>query len=733
MSGILHQFRRAPGRILASIFALALAVGAIGVLAVPTVAGGTLHSAAERGGLADIVVATTPLDADQIARVAALDGVAAAEGEAVLAVTTAAATETDLIGLDFDQQTMDVIELTAGRMPADGHEIVTSPGFGEVGDRVVVDDTSFEIVGNGGTLWWSDSAVAYADLDSVVARTGGTNRLVITAVDDGADELRAIADATRDVLAERGDAFTEFPVYLPDGSTPIDADIEQVSTLIGLLGVVAGLVALVLLASTTNTLITERTREVAVMRALGGRARPLRRRLRSIALAITAVALAVGLPLGVLISNLIARMVLQEFVGVTPDVAIDWWVVAASAIGAIVGARLVAARAAARVTRRPLAEALRDRDGSPYGHSVTQRFAARVPTGGLFGRLAARASIRRPARTVAILVQIAAAVAAAFLVPSLVTSVNGFNDATTAPWTWESLTEARDPGLPFEVAALANRDDVEAGVYSFGEIDAWEVDVFGFGPDTKYFQSELASGRWPSAGSREAMLSAGFADRRGHHVGDTITIDLASGPVDYLIVGTAQDAGRALYADRDVLAVDLGAPGGANVIWSSDPAPSLDLPVSTTVTTADELAAESRASRDAIVMVFGAIGIIVAGVAALAVISSMTVSLYERRHELAALQAIGARRRRLRGLLARELVPIGLLGVAGGLALGALGTRGIIGSFEASNAVDIGVVDATAAIPFIIVGTVAVLVLLATVVTRSVGRRPLAVTLRGAA
>ncbi len=221
---------------------------------------------------------------------------------------------------------------------------------------------------------------------------------------------------------------------------------------------------------------------------------------------------------------------------------------------------------------------------------------------------------------------------------------------------------------------MAERADVEAGVYSFGEIDDWEVDVFGFGPDTEYFQSELASGRWPSAGSREAMLSAGFADRRGHVVGDTITIDLASGPVGYLIVGTADDAGRALYVDRDVLAVDLGVPGGANVIWSSDPAPSLELPVATTVTTADELAAESRAGRDAIVMVFGAIGVIVAGVAALAVISSMTVSLYERRHELAALQAIGARRRRLRGLLVRELVPIGLLGVAGGLALGALGT-----------------------------------------------------------
>lgn len=731
MSGLLHQFRRAPGRILASIFALALAVGAIGVLAVPAVAGGTLHSAAERSGLADIIVATTPLGADQIARVAELDGVVAAEGQAVLAVA-AAGIETDLIGLDIGNQTMDVLELTDGRLPA-RYEIVTSPGFGAIGDRVAVDDTSFEIVGHGGTLWWADSSVAYAELDPVAALTGGTNRLVITATDDGIDQLRAIADATREVLADGGDAFTEFPVYLPDGSTPIDADIEQVSTLIGLLGIVAGLVALVLLASTTTTLITERTREVAVMRALGGRARPLRRRLRRIAIAITAVALAVGLPLGVLISNLIARMVLQEFVGVTPDVAVDWWVVAASAIGALVGARLVAARAAARVTRRPLAEALRDRDGSPYGHSLSQRLAARVPTGGLFGRLAARSSIRRPARTVAILVQIAAAVAAAFLVPSLVTSVNGFNDATTAPWTWESLTEARDPGLPFDVAGLAERDDVEAGVYSFGEIDDWEVDVFGFGSDTRFFRSELDSGRWPSPGTREAMLSAGFADRRGHEVGDLITIDLASGPARYMVVGTAADAGRAAYVDRDVLATDLGVPGGANVIWSSDPAPSLELPVAVTVTTAEEMAADSRAGRDAIVMVFGAIGVIVAGVAALAVISSMTVSLYERRHELAALQAIGARRRRLRGLLVRELVPVGLLGVAGGLALGALGTRGIIGSFEASNAVDIGVVDATGAIPFIVAGTLAVLVLLATAVARSVGRRSLAVTLRGAA
>ena len=112
-------------------------------------------------------------------------------------------------------------------------------------------------------------------------------------------------------------------------------------------------------------------------------------------------------------------------------------------------------------------------------------------------------------------------------------------------------------------------------------------------------------------------------------------------------------------------------------------------------------------------LIFGAIGIIVAGVAALAVMSSMTVSLFERRHELAALQAIGARRRRLRGLVLRELLPIATVGVLGGLALGALGTRGIIASFESSNAIDIGVVDATGSIPAIVGGSMIVLVMLA--------------------
>jgi len=732
MRSTLRQFRRAPGRIVASVLALALAVGAIGVLAIPTVSESTLHEAVDRDGLADIIVDTTPLSAEQLAEINRIEGVAVAEAEATEAVRTGNGVLTRLIGLDFETQTMDRVQLSAGRLPERPDEVVAWPSAGALGDDLLANGLPYEIVGHGSTLWWSDIDVLYAPIDAL-AGDAGTNRLVVTAFDDSEESLRSISDDIRATLATGGDTYTTFPTYLPDGSTPIDEDIDQISTLIGLLGVFAGLVALVLLASTTNTLIVERTREVAVMRALGGHPRRLRRRLRRIAVGITAAALVIGLPLGVVFSNLIARMVLEEFVGVTPDFAVNWTVIALSAAGALSGARLVAARAARKVVKLPLAEALRDREGSPFGRTWTHRFASRVPTGGLFGRLATRSSVHRPGHTVAVTIQIAAAVGAAFLIPSLASSVNAFNSAAYEPWSWESLTQAREPGLPFEASIADDLPGAEAGVWVDGEIADWDVDVYGLATDTSVFDPMLTAGSWLEPGARQAVLSDGFAGRNDLEVGDPVTLVLAAGPASYEIVGLSDDSARAVYVDREVLASDLGTPGHTNAVWSDQVAPAADFGTAVRTTTAVDLAAEEEAAREAIVLIFGAIGVIVAGVAALAVMSSMTVSLFERRHELAALQAIGARRRRLRGLILRELLPVAMIGVIGGLLLGALGTRGIIASFEASNAIDIGVVDAVGSIPMIVGGSVLALVALALVIVRSATRRPVTVTLRGAA
>ena len=744
MRALLRQFRRAPGRIAASILALSLGIGAIGVFAIPSISTGTLHESAERDGLADVVMWSSDSPESLVDEISTIPGVARAEGQIsrILAVPSDADADrtVTLAGLDFGRQTMDRLQLVAGRLPDGSHEIVIDEGvgLGEIGDRVELAGVEVDIVGIGDTLWWASEPTIYTDLATARSLTGvaGVNRMVITADDDDIDNLRTIGTQVRERLVQRGETFTDFPFYLPDGETPVDADIAQVSTLVGLLGFVAALVALVLLASTTNTLITERTREVAVMRALGARQRPLRRRLRRIAIGIAAAALVIGLPLGVLIANVIARMVLEKFVGVTPDVGFSVPVLAASAGGTLIGARLVAARAARRVTRLPLAEALRDRDGAPFGQRWSDRLASRLPLGGLRSRMAVRSSIHRRARTLSVVAQITVGAGALVTIAGLTASVTAYNESTRSPWNWKSLTQSAGPGLPVRADVVNDVPDAEAGVWVFGDVAGWAVDVFGMDATTTAFAPTMVEGRWFTGGTgngRQAVVSVGFADHEDIDVGEALTIELASGFVSYEVVGLVDDGSRAIYADREVVAADMGSPGMANVVWSGEEHPTFELGVTVMQTTATEQAQTDSAGRQAIVAIFTALGAIVVGVALLAVASTMTVNLFERRHEFAALQAIGARRRQLRGLIARELFPLAVAGASLGVLAGWAGTAGIIASFEASNAVDIGHVFPVAAIPFVGAAMIIAVVLLARLAVRGVGRRTIAVTLRGAA
>lgn len=358
---------------------------------------------------------------------------------------------------------------------------------------------------------------------------------------------------------------------------------------------------------------------------------------------------------------------------------------------------------------------------------------ASAPFGNLSTRIAVRSASHRRARSIAVVAQIAAGVGAAITIASLTTSVNEFNTATRNSWTWESVTYARAHGLPFDGAIVDGDPDSEVGIEVDGAVADWDIEVYGIIPSSQFIDPDLREGRWIEPGAHEAVLSAGFAERNGLVVGDMVDVELASGVAPYRIVGTADDFNRAVYVDHGDLSSDLGSPGAANVVWSSNDDVAAAFPVSTSTSTITGINEEDGQGRDAIVLIFGAIGFVVAGVAALAVISTMGVNLYERRHEFAALQAIGARRRRLRSLVTRELIPLGTAGIGLGVIAGYFGNRAIIGSFEASNSLDIGAVYAVGAVPFVIVGTVVGLLLLAAVSVRGTSRRPVAITLRGAA
>lgn len=735
----LRQVRRAPARILVSIFALALAVGAIGVFAIPTVSTSSLRDAAERDGIPQIIFFVGDTGATDVEGLLQdVDNVTRAEPQVLTSANFVDGTDIDLLGVDLGHQRMDIVRADRGRLPTRFGEVVVTEGAAEIGavlDTMLPDGstTPLTVVGIGGTSFWNETDVAFTGLETASAIDGidGANRVVVSTTDASKDRLRETAGLVRSRLATEDIAVQTLPFTVPDGQHPIEAEIEQISSLIGFLGIVAGLVALVLLGSTATTLITERTREVAVMRALGATNRAMRRRLRRLAMAIAVAAVVLGLPLGVLISNLIARLVLEEFVGLTPGFAVSVPVMVASAVFALVGARIVAAGAARRVTARPLVDALRDRDGAPFGRKVSERFASRFAIGSLLDRTAVRNGLHRRSRSIAILAQVAAAVSALLIIASMATTITDFNDAEIEPLRWSSRTFVAGPGLDIDASIADDDPNAEVGSNIGGEALGWEIDVYGFEPDTQMFDRTMDVGRW-FARPGEVAVSTGFAERVGLDVGDRVEVEIGSGEVSYTVVGLHPDRGRSIFIDVEELAADMNRPGFGNVLMStSEDTPSY-LTGDLSVERLDELS-EDDSGRTAILLIFSAIGAIVVSVAGLAVASGLGVNVFERRAEFAALQAVGGRRRHVFRVVVAELLPVAVAGIGLGLVGGYFGARAIARSFEASNAIEIGFTYATGAIPaaagVVVVGSL----LIGALMVRQVTRHPVAQTLRGVA
>ena len=737
-----RALRRARGRTAASVLALALAVAAIGVFAVPAVTQDSLRRIAADDRLAHITLDTTPIP--DPAALAGVPGLTAVATRAVVTVPSGpdGATVT-LVGVEpagsnaSAASTVDVVRASDGRLPRADDEVALGHRRAgpAIGSRLPAGAESLRIVGTADTAALAGEDVVYTT-GATAERLGGIagpNQVVARVADPTAEHLDAAVVALRRALAEQGVTLTALPIRLPGGAHPVEDSITEISTMIGMLGVVAGIVALVLLASTTNAIVTERSRDAAIMRALGAPGRTVRRELRRVALAIAALGLLVGLPLGLVVTNVIARMVLDRFAGITP--ALGWApaVVVGSVVFALVGARLISGRAARRLTRLPLAEALRDREGVPFGRRLLDRLAARVRAGTLALRVAVRSTIRRRGRATALVAQIACAVGAAVCVASLVTSVGDFNRRELTSWTWATTTTPADPGYPYDTALVDATPDTEAGLWAEGRTGEWYFDVWGMDPGTRMVDPSVTAGTWLDGTPGTAVMAAHIAEQLGYRVGDTVTLELATGPARWRIVGLHGIHGVSLFVDREDLSGRLGAAERANVIWSDAALPPALTAgaVSTTVPRADLYAAD-EADRSAIVGIFVAIGVIVSGVATLGAVSTVGVSIFERRRELAVMRALGARRAQVRRLLGMELAPLGAVGWALGLGFGWVAARGIMGFFETSSGIDLGYTFAAAAVPVAAIAVAGFVALVATASARSLDRRAPATILRAA-
>ena len=106
------------------------------------------------------------------------------------------------------------------------------------------------------------------------------------------------------------------------------------------------------------------------------------------------------------------------------------------------------------------------------------------------------------------------------------------------------------------------------------------------------------------------------------------------------------------------------------------------------------------------------------------------MSLYERRHELAVLRALGGRRTQLTRVIALELAPLAIAGLAVGVGAGYFAARAIMGFFEASSGIDLGYAFAVGSVPIAVTAVLVGVVLVARLSAGRLAHRSPAAVLR---
>jgi putative ABC transport system permease protein len=461
--------------------------------------------------------------------------------------------------------------------------------------------------------------------------------------------------------------------------------------------VLALLAASVLVANTMGTLIGEQRREIGMMKAIGGTRRQIRRVYLVTALLLGGISAVLGVGLGMVISNAIVGFFGSSFFAISPGWAVSVPVVVVSLVLGVVAPPLMALPAIRRGTRVPVREALEEVPPLAGGARIADRALRRVTFLPRTAQIGVRSVTRRARRTVATVVQIALAVGTLIGVLALMNSVTSTTEAA-----WNQLHYALDlntvVGKPLDAQAdrlirttpgVATAQPV---LMNMVKADGKDASAWGL-PPRPMFDRKVIDGRWFSPreeteGAAVTVIAKNIARAIGADVGDTVTIQTASGPASLRIVGmtgTQMQNGLLFLAPLSTLRKILDSPDTVNGYWVQTTSLDHGLIDRTTTELEDRLAAagysigtniryvDQARNVDAnrqISSAIGILGFLIVAISMVGLVNAITMNVLERTREIGVLRCIGARARDIRRIFAVEGLTVSLLGWLLGIPVG---------------------------------------------------------------
>jgi putative ABC transport system permease protein len=761
------DLRRYLGKNLLVVGTLALAIASFAIVAVPGLLNASMQTQVQQAHLYEVAVATRDLDLNsrQLAALGRLPDVAAFE-PAVEYSTVAASASTGssqgviLWGLGLSRQTVDVVNLTGGRLPA-GTELLadeanaSTAGFGvPIGGHVAIHTatgtvTSAQVSGTGRSLATSPSAngstsaVFYGTVPAIRALAGvsGYNYLAFRLYDNSqAAQTATIAAVQRYLTGQTGSSpFTGLPVTRATGSWPGQTTFNQIIALFLVITLMAVVCALFLIANTMNTMVVEQGNEIAILRALGGRRRQIASVILRTAAALGAAGAMAGTALGILVAYLLTRHLAAQLFSVHAGFAISAPVVAVSLLAGPVLAVLTSLPGLRRAVRRPVAEVLDNRTVLDYGTGRLDRVLAGAPLLSGQARMGLRNTLRRKRRTAATIAQVTIAVALAIALFAAGETVAAATTAVYDAQQFQIEVDANNGAPPFDgraigiAAATPGVTRAEPLIENNVEIRGQQYIAYGFGPSTLY-RYKLTSGRWFTAADTATapavvVLGPAVARATGAHVGQRLLVLTPAGQTQVTVIGidsvTLNNGASGFFPLAQFQRLTNSA-GTVNALWLTTKSTSDQFVNQVSASVQTRLgqagypatiqknyaeAAQNASTNNSIVALLEVLGLLVVGIALIGLVGTLTLALMERTREVGILRCLGASARQVRRVFSTEAVVMAAAGWALGSLLGYFLFLGLAAFVEDEFGVTVAKVFPLLSLPIALIAVIAVTLL----------------------
>lgn len=620
---------------------------------------------------------------------------------------------------DYDDIQIDIVKPVSGAWPPPQHEVLierASLGMtgAQVGDELVIElpdgkQRTIQVAGLAHdfnqvpamlvgtpfgyvtfeTLEWLDQPRDYNQINLRVAE----NQL-------DADHIQQVANAVRDKMEKGGQVVVSVFIPVP-GKHPIDNLLQPMLLLLGGVGFLSLCLSGFLVINTISALLTQQTRQIGVMKAIGARSGQLVGMYFGTVLMFGALSLLIAVPLGIGGARLFTQVIAGFLNFDISSYSVPTDVLALQGLVGLLVPLLAATWPVLSGTRLTVHQAMNSYGlgQGRFGTSGLDRLIARIRGLPRPLMLSLRNTFRRRGRLILTLITLTIASAIFVTVFSLRASLLQTLDDALNFWNY-------DVAIIFNRAYRIEQMEREAlRVPGVTAAESWGIStvrrqrpdgkesaaltMYGLRPDTKLLRLTLLEGRWLMDGDENAIVvnTDFLRDESDVAVGDEITLKLRGRDTKWRVVGLVRGllTGPILFANYPYLARSSGEMGRAG--WLLATTEQKDAASQTQVVTALEehferigfQVTQSATIAVARQLIEGLFTVIVSFIAAMAVVlgvvgglglmGTMSINVIERTREIGVLRAIGASNGAVLQIFIVEGILIGMISWALGTLL----------------------------------------------------------------